>query len=429
LPENDHTISETSMTLLRPFAVVALIVSRAEFTCADWPEFRGPTGQGHAQAEGLPASWSETENVTWKVPVAGLAWSSPAIVAGRIYLTTALPGGDGPQQSLRVLCLDSASGAPVWNRELFEQRGEVEIHKKNSHASPTPIVEDDRLYVHFGPNGTACLTCDGDVVWTTQELTYGPRHGTGASPALAGDLLIIPCDGWDVQYVVGLEKATGHIRWKTPRETRPTKGFSFATPLVIETQGSRQVVCPCSDAVFAYDPATGREVWRVRYGDGYSVIPRPLFAHGLVYVCTGYNTPELLAIDPTGQGDVTDSHVQWRTNSAAPHSASPLVVGDELYMVADRGVAVCLDARTGRQHWQQRVGSAFSASPVFADGKIYFQDEHGQATVIRPGTRYDELARNTFADGLRTYASYAVAEGALFVRSETHLYRIEATGP
>jgi outer membrane protein assembly factor BamB len=378
---------------------------------------------------GLPATWSETENVVWKSPVSGLAWSSPAVVDGKIYLSTAVPGGNERRQSLRVLCLDAGTGRPVWERELFAQEGDVEIHKKNSHASPTPLVEYGRLYVHFGPHGTACLTGDGEVVWTTRELNYGPRHGTGASPAVSGDLLIIPCDGWDVQYVVGLEKATGRIRWNTPRDTQPTKGFSFATPLVIEVQGQAQAVCPASDAVFAYDPATGQEIWRVRYGDGYSVIPRPLFAHGLVYVCTGYYTPELLAIDPAGRGDVTDSHVEWRTKSGAPHSASPLVVGNELYMVADRGVAVCFDARTGRQHWQQRVGSAFSASPVFADGKIYFQDEHGQATVVRPGTSYQELARNTLADGLRTYASYAVADGALFVRSETHLYRIEAAGP
>ena len=417
------------MTITRCLPATTVLFCIASTAAADWPQFRGPDGQGIADATGLPASWSETENVAWKVPVSGLAWSSPAVVDGRIYLTTADPGGSEQEQSLRALCLDAASGETVWEQELFQQRGEVEIHKKNSHASPTPLIEDGRVYVHFGPHGTACLTTDGNVVWKTQELTYGPRHGTGASPAVADDLLIIPCDGWDVQYVVGLEKATGHIRWKTPRDTNPTKGFSFATPLIVEAAGQRQAICPASEAVFAYEPATGKEIWRVRYGDGYSLIPRPLFAHGLVYVCTGYNTPLLLAIDPTGRGDVTDSHVKWSTKFAVPHSASPLIVGDELYMVADRGVAVCLDVRTGEQHWQQRVGEAFSASPVFADGKIYFQDEYGHATVIQPGTEYRELARNTFADGARTFASYAVADGALFVRSETHLYRIESAGP
>jgi len=417
------------MTFAHCTVTALLIQCFASIGAADWPQFRGETGQGLSDATGLPSSWSETENVAWKVPVAGLAWSSPAVVDGRIYLTTADPGNDEPEQSLRALCLNADTGDLIWEQELFRQQGKVEIHGKNSHASPTPIVEDGRVYVHFGPHGTACLTTDGSVVWKTEELKYGPRHGTGASPAIADDLLIIPCDGWDVQYVVGLEKATGHIRWKTPRDTNPTKGFSFATPLVIEAAGRRQAICPASDAVFAYEPATGKEIWRVRYGDGYSLIPRPLFAHGLVYVCTGYNAPILLAIDPSGRGDVTDSHVKWSTKFGVPHSASPLIVGNELYMVADRGVAVCLDATTGDEHWHERVGEAFSASPLFADGKIYFQDEHGHATVIQPGTEYHEVSRNTFAGGARTFASYAVADGALFVRSESHLYRIQSTGP
>jgi outer membrane protein assembly factor BamB len=282
------------------------------------------------------------------------------------------------------------------------------------------------VYVHFGPHGTACLTTDGEIVWTTQKLQYGPRHGTGASPALTGDILVIPCDGWDVQYVAGLDRETGEIRWKTDRDTQPVKGFSFSTPLIIEAGGRTQAVCPGSDAVFAYDPASGNELWRVRYGDGYSVVPRPLFAHGLVYVCTGYNQPQLLAIDPTGSGDVTDSHVQWRVRRAVPHNPSPIVVGNELYFVSDQGVATCVDALTGEQHWQERLGGNFSASPVAADGKVYFQDENGTAVVIETGPEYRELARNSWGSGGRTFASYAVLDGALIIRSETHLYRVDS---
>jgi outer membrane protein assembly factor BamB len=395
---------------------------------ADWPQFRGPTGQGLGDARGLPVSWSDTENVAWKVAVPGLGWSSPAVVAGRIYLTTALPGGNEPRQSLRALCLDADTGATLWDRELFEQRGSVEIHRKNSHASPTPVVEGDRVYVHFGPHGTACVTTGGDVVWTNREFKYGPTHGTGASPALASDVLIIPCDGHDVQYVVGIDKATGKVRWKTPRDTDPTKGFSFSTPLVIDVGGRSQAVCPGSEAVFAYDPQNGREIWRVRYGDGYSVVPRPVFAQGLVYVCTGYDAPQLLAIDPRGKGDVTNTHVRWSTDEAAPHNPSPLVVGGELYTVSDRGVARCVDARTGAERWQSRLGGNFSASPTYADGRIYFQNETGTAIVVKAGTEFEELGRSEFAGGDRTFASYAVDDGALFVRSETQLYRIEKTG-
>ena len=393
----------------------------------DWPQFRGPTGQGIAvgDAAAIPLTWSETENVRWKTPVAGLAWSSPAIVASRIYLTTAVPSEDGESQSLRALCLDAETGDEVWNIPLFEHTGEVEIHGKNSHASPTPIIEDGRIYVHFGPHGTACLTTDGDVVWKCEELEYGPRHGTGASPALAGDVLVIPCDGWDVQYVAGLEKATGAVRWKVERNADAAKGFSFCTPLVIDVNGKTQAVCPGSSAVVAYDPATGEELWRARYGDGYSVVPRPVYARGLVFVCTGFGRPSLLAIDPTGTGDVTDSHVVWKTNKGAPNSPSVLVVGDDLYMVSDQGVATCLDVTTGEQHWQERLGGNYSASPLYIDGRIYFQDEDGTAIVVQAGQEFVELARSTWGDGGRTFASYAVADGALFLRSETHLYRVE----
>lgn len=392
---------------------------------ADWPQFRGPTGQGTSESSNVPLTWSETDNIAWKQELPGLAWSSPAVVDDRIYLTTAVPGDGEPSQSLRALCLNAHTGATIWDQELFHQTGEVEIHGKNSHASPTPVVDSGRVYVHFGPHGTACLTTDGDVVWTTQKLTYGPRHGTGASPAIAGDLLIIPCDGWDVQYVVGLDRNTGDIRWKTARDTQPTKGFSFSTPLILEAGGRKQAVCPASDAVFAYDPQTGDEVWRVRYGDGYSVVPRPLFAHGLVYVCTGYNQPQLLAIDPTGTGDVTDTHVKWSVKRAVPHNPSPIVVGDQLYLVSDNGVATCVDALTGEQRWQERFGGNFSASPVAADGRIYFQDENGTAFVIAAGPEFHELARNVWGGGVRTFASYAVLDGALIIRSESHLYRVE----
>jgi len=392
---------------------------------ADWPQFRGPAADGHAPGP-LPRRWSETENVSWKTPLPGLGWSSPVVHAGRIYLTTATETeGDG--RSLRLVCLDAATGGTAWDRELFRQDGPVRIHPKNSHASPTPLVVGDRVVAHFGPHGTACVSPTGDVLWK-RVLAYSPQHGNGGSPAAAGDVLVICCDGSDEQYVVGLDLATGEIRWRTDRDTDPVKGFSFATPLVTSVDGVAQAICPGSDAVFAYEPATGREIWRVDYPGGYSVIPRPVHAAGLVFVGSGYDRPVLYAIDPSGRGNVTETHVRWRLDRGAPHTPSVLVVGDALYCVSDNGVAACLDARTGTEHWRERLGGNFSASPLHADGVVYFQNEAGEAILVRAGPAFEELGRNQIGGGERTFASYAVADGALVVRTETAVYRIES-GP
>ena len=417
------------MTSISCRILMTFLAAASVAVAGDWPEFRGPSKQGLADSRGLPVTWSETEHVAWKVPIPGLAWSSPVVTGDRIILTTAVPQGDGAKapQSLQVRCLLVGTGELLWQVDVFDQPGEgIEMHRKNSHASPTPVVEGDRVYVHFGPHGTACLNVsDGDVLWKTQELVYGPNHGTGGSPAIAGDLLVICCDGHDVQYVVGLDKRTGEIRWKTPRDTTPDRGFSFCTPLIIEVGGRPQAVCPGSDAVFSYDPASGEEIWRVRYGDGYSVVPRPVAGHGLVYICSGFGDGRLLAVDPTGTGDVTDSHVEWELSRGVPKSSSVLLVENEIFLVDDGGIATCVDARTGDVHWQERLGGKFSASPLYAEGRVYFQDENGLATVIKASTDFEELARNQLAAGERTFASYAVSGRSLLLRSEGHLYRLE----
>ncbi|MFM8893320.1 MAG: PQQ-binding-like beta-propeller repeat protein, partial [Planctomycetia bacterium] len=240
-------------------AVIAILVVSCLSTSAwaQWPEFRGPGAMGHADVKGLPLRWGDAENVAWKTPLAGLGWSSPVVEKGRVYLTTATDTADDGK-SLRLVCLDAANGAVLFEKELFTQSGPVSIHPKNSHASPTPLVVGDRLVVHFGPHGTACTTLAGDLVWK-RTLEYAPQHGNGGSPAVAGDVLVICCDGSDRQFVVGLDVASGEVRWQTDRDTKPTRGFSFATPLVTTVDGVAQAICPGSDAVFAYEPATGRE--------------------------------------------------------------------------------------------------------------------------------------------------------------------------
>lgn len=409
------------------FAIVAVwMTSAVSVRAENWPEFRGPTGQGISQASGLPLEWSDTKNVAWKQAVPGLGWSSPVVVEGRVYLTTAIAADDGSNdQSLSALCLDAGRGDILWNATVFVQRGALApgIHGKNSHASPTPLVHGDRLFVHFGHQGTACLDLQGNVQWRNTELKYPPVHGNGGTPVLVDGRLIFSCDGGSDPFVAALDADSGQVLWKTPREVEAAKTFAFSTPLVITVGGRRQVISPGANLVSALDPRDGKEIWRVRY-EGYSVIPRPVFGHGLVFIGTGFDSASVMAIRPGGRGDVTETHVAWTVREAAPHSPSLLLLDSELYMVSDRGIVTCLEAKTGQTVWQKRVGGNFSASPLYADGKIYLQSEDGVGTVIRAGAPFEKLATNPLNE--RTLASYAVSNSALFIRSDKHLYRIQA---
>lgn len=380
----------------------------------DWPQFRGPTGQGHSSETGVPERWSESENVRWKVLVPGFGWSSPAVVGNQIWLTSATEEG----KSLRAICLDKQTGEIRHNVEVFRHADPGKIHSKNSYASPTPIIDADKVYIHFGALGTAALnTTTGEILWT-KVLEYYHRHGPGGSPQLYRDRLIINCDGFDEQFVVALSTNTGEELWRARRDAQ----HAYSTPLWIEVDGKDQIISTGADRTVAYDPMTGKEIWWFTY-EGYSLVPRPVYGHGLVFVCSGYNTPWVYAVRPTGQNDVTKSHVVWSLRRGAPLTPSPLLVGDELYLMTDRGVASCVDARTGKVHWQERLGGDYSASPTFVDGRIYIQSESGVTTVIAPGTEYRQLAQNKI-DG-RTFASLAISDQAIFLRSDTHLYRIE----
>jgi len=402
----------------------SLLLISSLHAAQDWPEFRGPTGQGHAAATKLPLEWSSTQNVAWKQPIPGRGWSSPSLSGGRLYLTAA--GGEGGKMSLRALCLDEPTGKILWDVELFGQEASAaaRIHNKNSHASPTPIVAEGRVYVHFGHQGTACLDLAGKVIWKNTELAYSPVHGNGGSPILVGDRLVFSCDGGNDPFIVALDKATGKVSWKTPRATTAKKTFSFSTPLLITVKGKQQIISPGSGAVFAYDPQTGKEIWRARYVEGYSVIPRPVLGHGMIFIGTGYDTPVVMAVRVDGTGDVTDTHVAWTLKKGAPNTPSFLLVGAELYMVSDGGIASCVDAKTGAVHWQERVGGNYSASPIYASGRIYFQNEEGIGVVVKAGKEFQKLSSNDL--GERTLASYAVAEDAFYIRTEQHLYKVKA---
>ncbi len=398
---------------------LCLVLTAASAGAQDWPEFRGPTGQGHSDQRDLPLEWGEDRNVAWKVRVPGQGWSSPAIADGKVWLTTAVTDEAG--LSLRAVAFDAATGEEILNVGVFQQSDTRLLNPKNSHASPTPIVDGNRVYVHFGASGTAALSTDGDVLWTTR-FPYISQHGNGGSPALYKDLLIINCDGYDQAFVVALDTATGEVRWKADRSGPFSQAYS--TPLVVRVDERDQAISIGAFRATAFDAETGEEIWHVRYEDGFSNVPRPVYGNGLVYIDTGFNDPKLMAVRVDGSGDVTDSHVEWIRTRSIPFTPSPLLVGEELYIVSDLGVISCLDAATGEVRWQERVLGNYSASPLYADGRIYFSSEEGVTTVIAPGREFQALATNTI-DGWML-ASIAVYEGAFFIRSHTHLYRIDS---
>lgn len=424
--------ADDSSALHKMHTLIALFVltSATAVTAEDWPEFRGPSKQGQTAAQGLPTEWSPegNKNIVWKAPVPGIGWSSPVVIGERIYLTSAVPvqGVEGPavERSLRVICLQATDGKIAWDKEVFMQALDApQIHRKNSHASPTPVYENGRLYVHFGHQGSACVNVeDGTVIWKNQSLAYKPVHGNGGSPVIEGDLFIYSADAEADPVVIALDKNTGVEKWRFARESDAKNKFSFSTPLVIEVKGQRQLISAGSGVVNALEPQTGKEIWKARYDQGFSVVPRPVYAHGLVYVTTGYAKPSLMAIRVDGQGDVTDTHVAWTIDKYVPHNPSAVVVGDEIYFVADNGLLTCADAKTGNVHYQERCTGPISASILYADNKLYLQDEKGVGFVVKPGKTFEVLAKNDL--GERSLASYAVVDNDLLIRTEGHLWRV-----
>ena len=406
------------MTLSLTALVPALAVAE------NWPQFRGPNGTGRAEATGLPVKWSEEENVRWKTPIHGKGWSSPVVWGNQVWLTTATPDG----HRMSAVCVDAATGKIVHDVLVFEVEKPDFCHPFNSYASPTPAIEAGRVYVHFGTYGTACLdTASGQTLWTRRDFPCDHFRGPGSSPILHQNLLIVPFDGVDQQYVVALDKATGKTVWKKERAIEygtdnPDLKKAYATAAIVEVNGKAQVVCPSAAATVSYDPQTGQEVWRVRHG-GMNVAFPPQESHGKLVLGTGAGGLGLLAVRPDGRGDVTDTHIDWTRNRGVPTRPSPLVVGDLIYLVTDQGVASCLEVETGKQVWQRRLGGEFSASPVYADGHIHCCSQEGLTHVLAPGRQPRMLAVNKLADGFM--ATPAVADGALFLRTETHLYRVQ----
>ena len=404
------------LSIRRTLVLLATALVSSQMASADsWPQFRGPDGQGRSAATGLPLTWSETENVAWKAPLPGSGWASPVIIGEQIWLTSALDEG----RSFHALCLNLTTGKLVRDVEVFARDAAIAIHPTNSYASPTAIVEGGRVYVHFGPYGTACLSTEGKIIWT-KKLPHVQAYGPSSTPVLYQDLLIVQCHGTDIRYLAALDTKTGDERWRLEHEGR----CSESTPLVIPTSSGDQLICNVSERVESVDPKTGKVIWTAQQGNNFAQVPRPVFGHGLVYICGGYFDPVVQAIRPDGQGDVSKSHVAWSLrHSSVPLNPSPVLEGSELVMVNDGGIASCFDALTGKLHWRERLGGGFYASPVCADGRIYFFDITGTTTVIKSGVKFEVLATNKLDE--KTMASSAIVDKAIYLRTANHLYRLE----
>src|SRR5258706_1465344 len=398
-----------------------------------WPEFRGPTQQGHAASADPPLKWSDTgaqkTNIKYMTEIPGRGWSSPVVLGDQVWMTTATLDG----HLLRALCVNKESGAFVHDVEVFHVQNPARINAFNSYASPSPVIEKGRVYVCFGAEGSACLdTATAKPIWKNEELRISHMEGAGSSPVIYRDLYLLHCDGTDKQFVAAFDQETGKLAWKKDRDT-PFPWYllgpfrkAFGTPLIIQVDGKDQLISPAARRLYSYDPLTGDELWHVDLeAPAYSTAPRPVFANGILYICTGYDRAQLWAIrvDNKSAGDVTATHVLWKLTKGVPLKPSPLLVGDELYIVSDDGIAKCVDAKTGNELWHARVGTRFSASPVDAKGRIYFFDEGGRSIVLQAGRQFKILAENSLESGC--VATPAFSGKAIFLRSKTHLYRVE----
>ncbi len=442
--------------LIDCLCVVALFSSAAFASEPDggyWPQFRGPDGGGVSTAQNVPVDFGLDRGLKWQTPIRGKGWSSPVASDGRIWLTTALTTEATQAEKdarlanvqmpkmkdvagsleLRAVCLDLETGKIVRDISLASFAEPEPIHPLNSYASPTPVIDGDRVFCHFGAYGTWCLDAKtADIIWTNR-LVIDHSVGPGGSPAIVANNLILVCDGIDVQFVAALDKMTGQEVWRTARPTmRATNGEfqkAYSTPLILDVAGVTQAIIPGAQWLVSYDPKTGQELWRADHGNGFSLSTTPIFVppadagndSGLVIFTTGYGQTEVVAVRPDGQGDVTLSHIQWRTDRSVPAKPSLVAAGELIYMIDDNGVLSCLRASDAEVVFRQRVPGNYSASPLLVGGHIYFSNQEGEVTVVKQSDEYEEVAKIQL-DG-RLMASPAVVGSDLLFRSEASLMR------
>jgi outer membrane protein assembly factor BamB len=393
----------------------------------NWPAFRGPTGQGISSETGIPIEWSATSNVAWKVDIPGLGWSSPVVWGDRVIVTTATNGG----VSCQVICLDRLSGKVFWDTEVVQQTPRRK-EDRNSYATPTPVTDGQRIYVAFGDGSLAALSMAGVVIWRNRDFKFYSQHGLGVSPILYQDLFIIPFDGssdgedkkvgwqkpWDKAVILALDKQTGKVRW-TGR--RGLSRIAHVTPNILREEGSDQLVSAAGNVVQGFDLKTGERLWSVD-NQGEGVVPSIVIGKGLIFSASGFEKPTIRAIRTGGKGDATETHIAWEQTKGVPSVPSFVYYAPYLFAITDAGIATCLQAETGEIVWQERINGTHAASPIYADGKIYFLSMEGESTIIEAKPEFKVVAKNTIDEPCQ--ASYAVSQKQIFIRSERNVYCI-----
>lgn len=410
---------------IRVLVCVAICASVSDSLRAEnWTRFRGPNGQGISSEKNLPVTWSADDNIEWKASIPGKGWSSPIVYGDYLFLTTATEDG----ASCRVICINRKDGALVWNEEVHRQKPGP-MRKQNSYATPTPVTDGERVYSVFYDGAVMAVDFSGKRVWKNSEVKFFSLHGLGASPILADGQIIMPFDGssrdeskvgwkvpWKNAVVLSLDASTGDVRWKGRRgESR----VGHVTPILVDD--GAQLVSSGGDRVQGFNPRTGDRIWSV-YSQGEGVTPSPVVGDGLIFTSSGFEAPTTRAIRLGGTGDVTKTHIAWEQKKGVSALASLLYIKPYLYTITRDNILHCLEATTGDIVWMQRLEGVHSASPVYADGRIYILSEDGVTLVLRPGPEYDEVASNKI--GEPCLASMAVSDGHFFIRSASHLYCI-----
>ena len=391
-----------------------------------WSQFRGHYGNGIIKSTSAPINWSENTNIDWKTPIHDRGWSSPVIWNDQIWMTTATKDG----KKMYAICVNKLSGKIEHDIHVFDVKSPQAITNENTYASPTPVVEEGRVYVHFGTYGTACIsTKDGQILWKRRDLNCDHEIGAGpaSSPFIYNNFLIFNVDGRDVQYVIALNKETGETAWKTNRSVdfsgvQVNQRKAYGTPFIIPRGNSNQMVSIGAKGVYSYDPENGKELWKAKHR-GWSIAPRPVYGEGLVFTMIDRDRPEMWAINPNGSGDITETHIEWKETKRMPPRASPIIIKGLLFVVDRNGYISCIEAKTGKSIWQKRMKGRFSASPILANNLIYFFNEDTVCTIIKPTRELEIVAENKLSDN-KLMATPAFDENSIYIRTEKKLTRI-----